>query len=64
MKYDRSKIPSVTVNRLSIYYRYLERLIETEEGRNIKTISSYEISKKTGINSSQVRKDLAYFGEF
>jgi len=64
MKKNRTRIPSVTINRLSIYYRYLERLSETEKGRNLKTISSQKISQITGINSTQVRKDLAYFGEF
>ena len=63
-KQNKFKIPPVTINRLSIYYRYLEKLAETEEEGNLKTISSAKISQITGINSTQVRKDLAYFGEF
>ena len=63
-KQEMSKIPSVTINRLSIYYRSLERLVETQEGRCLKTISSDKISLVTGINSAQIRKDFAYFGEF
>jgi len=64
MKQKRFKTPLVTINRLSIYYRYLESLKETEEGRNLETISSRKISIATGVNPAQVRKDLAYFGEF
>ena len=64
IKHDKLKIPAITINRLSIYYRCLNRLIETKAGQNPKTISSHKISQITGINSTQVRKDLAYFGEF
>jgi redox-sensing transcriptional repressor len=64
IKFDKSKIPAITINRLSIYYRCLNRLAETKAGKNLKTISSHKISEITGINSTQVRKDLAYFGEF
>jgi len=63
-KYKNSKIPPITINRLSIYYRCLERWVETHEGKRLKTISSSKISLITGINSTQVRKDFAYFGEF
>lgn len=54
------KIPEATIIRLSIYSRYLNRLIE----QGITTISSSDIAEKTGATSAQVRKDLAYFGEF
>jgi len=46
--------------RLSIYSRYLNQLLD--EG--VETISSGEIAKGVGVGSAQVRKDLAYFGEF
>jgi redox-sensing transcriptional repressor len=55
-----SKIPEMTVRRLSIYTRCLAQL--EEEG--IKTISSQELAERFNLNSAQVRKDLAYFGEF
>jgi redox-sensing transcriptional repressor len=54
------KIPEATVVRLSVYSRFLTKL-----GKNgVITVSSGEIAE--GINGSpaQVRKDLAYFGEF
>lgn len=60
----RKNIPSVTINRLSIYHRCLEKLIENIDKRKPKYISSSEIAEMTGINSAQIRKDLAYFGEF
>ncbi|MCM8757616.1 MAG: redox-sensing transcriptional repressor Rex [Candidatus Omnitrophica bacterium] len=52
------KIPLVTVPRISLYYRALL------ESRHKDYISSEEIAYLTGFNSAQVRKDLAYFGQF
>jgi len=60
----RKNIPSITINRLSIYHRCLEKLIENIDKKKPKYISSSEIAEMTGINSAQIRKDLAYFGEF
>ncbi len=54
------KIPEATVMRLSIYSRYLYQL-KTE---GVETISSGDIALGVGVSSAQVRKDLAYFGEF
>jgi redox-sensing transcriptional repressor len=54
------KIPEATVMRLSIYSRYLHQLMEDK----VETISSGEIAAGVGVSSAQVRKDLAYFGEF
>ncbi len=60
----QKNIPSITINRLSIYYRCLEKVIETEEKGKSIFISSSKIAEMTGFNSAQIRKDLAYFGEF
>lgn len=60
----KKNIPSITINRLSIYHRCLEKISETEKGKELKVISSFKIAEMTGINSAQIRKDLAYFGEF
>lgn len=54
------KIPEATITRLSVYSRYLA----TCDRRGIVTISSNEIAEGVGVSSAQVRKDLAYFGEF
>lgn len=53
-------IPRKTIYRLSIYLRCLERLRENE----IETVSSDALSKAAGVKSTQLRKDLAYFGQF
>lgn len=54
------KIPEATVIRLSIYSRQLSNLRKA----GVETISSEEIANSVGVSSAQVRKDLAYFGEF
>jgi redox-sensing transcriptional repressor len=54
------KIPEMTVRRLSVYTRCLQQL--EEDG--VKTVSSQELAERFSFNSAQVRKDLAYFGEF
>ena len=54
------RIPEMTVRRLSVYTRCLLQL--EEDG--VKTISSQELAERFNLNSAQVRKDLAYFGEF
>ena len=54
------KIPEATVMRLSVYSRFLHQLLD--EGVN--TASSEAIAQGVGVSSAQVRKDLAYFGEF
>ena len=55
-----SKIPEPTVRRLSRYFRCLE---EMEEGGK-KLVSSDQLAAKCLGNGTQVRKDLAYFGQF
>lgn len=60
----QKKIPYVAINRLSIYYRCLERISEVKNLGDFEVISSSEMAGITGINSAQIRKDLAYFGEF
>lgn len=55
-----SKIPEVTIRRLSAYHRCLVRA--REEG--MKVISSSTLARNCGVNAAQVRKDLAYFGKF
>ncbi len=62
--FEAKNIPPITINRLSIYYRYLEKIIKTESKRESIIISSSKIAEMTGINSAQIRKNLAYFGEF
>ena len=58
MKY--TKVPEATIRRLSRYSRCLEELEQTGE----RVISSAQLASKCAVNAAQVRKDLAYFGEF
>ncbi len=57
---DASTISDLTIGRLSVYLRCVDRLIHDE----IETVSSQELAKRFNLNSAQIRKDLAYFGEF
>jgi len=52
------KAPEVTVQRLSLYLRALEKL------PNNSVLSSKQFSKWIGVPDNQIRKDLAYFGYF
>lgn len=53
-------ISEVTTQRLSLYLRCLTQL--ESEGRT--TVSSQEMADIVQLNSAQIRKDLAHFGEF
>jgi redox-sensing transcriptional repressor len=57
---DTASISDLTIARLSVYLRCVERLIEL----GIETVSSQELARRFNLNSAQIRKDLAYFGEF
>jgi redox-sensing transcriptional repressor len=59
-KSERPVIPRKTIYRLSIYLRCLARLHEN----GIETVSSEALAKAAGVKSTQLRKDLAYFGTF
>lgn len=54
------KISEAVVRRLPIYLRHLTHL----HMMNITTVSSQQLGKILDINPAQIRKDLAYFGEF
>ena len=54
------KISELTTNRLSVYLRCLNMLAAA----GIKTVSSQALADQFNLNSAQIRKDLAYFGEF
>jgi redox-sensing transcriptional repressor len=57
---QRNRIPQPTVKRLSLYLRELEALDE----RQRQTISSKDLGAALGLTDAQVRKDLAFFGQF
>lgn len=58
MKVER--ISELTTNRLSIYLRCLNEL----QAEGTRTVSSDGLARRFHLNSAQIRKDLAYFGEF
>ncbi len=53
-------IPNPAVRRLSLYLRQLEGF--ARKGR--RTISSKQLGESLRLTDAQVRKDLAYFGQF
>jgi redox-sensing transcriptional repressor len=59
-KTDRPEIPRKTIYRLSIYLRCLARLKDNA----VSTVSSETLAKVAGVKSTQLRKDLTYFGQF
>jgi redox-sensing transcriptional repressor len=54
------QVSELTTNRLSVYLRCLNAL----EGAGVRTISSQALAEQFHLNAAQIRKDLAYFGEF
>jgi redox-sensing transcriptional repressor len=56
----KPKIPVSTVNRLSHYLRVFSQI----EATGKETVSSRELAALSAIHPAQVRKDLAYFGQF
>jgi redox-sensing transcriptional repressor len=59
-KATRIDIPKKAIYRLSIYYRCLQKLL----ANGVDTVSSSTLARAAGVKSSQLRKDLAYFGQF
>lgn len=53
-------VSRLTTKRLSLYLLCLNEL----ESAGVKTISSQDFAEQFHLNSAQMRKDLAYFGEF
>lgn len=53
-------IPQATIKRLATYLQVLENM----KKENIEIISSEPLAAVCDVNASQVRKDLACFGEF
>lgn len=54
------KISMAVIRRLPKYHRYLKELLD----RDVKRISSKELSKIIGFTASQIRQDLNNFGGF
>jgi redox-sensing transcriptional repressor len=59
-KQAAEQVSELTTNRLSVYLRCLSTLEES----GVRTISSQALAEQFHLNAAQIRKDLAYFGEF
>jgi len=55
-----TKIPDATIERVALYLRPLENLME--EGNQV--VSSERLAEMCKVNPAQVRKDLSFFGGF
>lgn len=54
------QVSEFTTNRLSIYLRCLDQL----SAGGVRTVSSQALAAQFHLNAAQIRKDLAWFGEF
>lgn len=59
-KIGKVDIPKKAIYRLSIYYRCLQKL----SANGLNTVSSTTLARAAGVKPAQLRKDLAYFGQF
>lgn len=57
---NKEQVSELTTNRLSVYLRCLNAL----EDAGVRAISSQALASQFHLNAAQIRKDLAYFGEF
>lgn len=55
-----TNVPPAVVSRLSLYLRELQHLVRIGQ----ETTSSNQLGPLLGFSDAQVRKDLAYFGQF
>jgi redox-sensing transcriptional repressor len=54
------QVSELTINRLSVYLRCLNVL----DAAGVRAMSSQALAERFHLNAAQIRKDLAYFGEF
>jgi redox-sensing transcriptional repressor len=60
MRESSESVSELTTNRLSVYLRCLNAL----DLSGVRTVSSQALAEQFHLNAAQIRKDLAYFGEF
>ena len=60
MRDSAESVSELTTNRLSVYLRCLNVL----DAAGVRTVSSQALAEQFHLNAAQIRKDLAYFGEF
>ncbi|MBU3072409.1 redox-sensing transcriptional repressor Rex [Clostridium estertheticum] len=57
---NQKNIPMLVIRRMTKYHTYLNKLVLN----NVVTISSRKFGEIIGFTSSQIRRDLNYFGDF
>lgn len=57
---NKTDLPKKAIYRLSIYHRCLEKL----SANHVATVSSTTLARAAGVNASQIRKDIAYLGQY
>lgn len=60
MSGESEEVSPLTLNRLSLYLRCLRRLQEM----GVQRVSSQALAQRFHLSATQIRKDLAQFGEF
>ncbi len=60
-RFRTPRISDAVIRRLVLYMRILDDIEDKDEEM---AISSYELGELAGVRAAQVRKDLAWFGEF
>jgi len=56
----KTDLPKKAIYRLSIYHRCLEKLA----ANGVATVSSNTLARVAGVSASQIRKDVAYLGQY
>ena len=56
----KGDLPKKVIYRFSIYHRCLEKLA----GNGVAMVSSSTLARAAGVNASQIRKDIAYLGQY
>ena len=59
-KHAGDRVSELTAGRLAVYLRCLNTL----DAAGVKAVSSRALAEQFHLNAAQIRKDLAYFGEF
>lgn len=59
-QFSGRELPEATIPRLPIYLQTLQSL----DDQQIRTVSSAELARLTGVNSATLRKDLSYLGSY
>lgn len=57
---NEAAVPDIVISRLPLYLQILNQMAKD----GLHTISSKDLSERSGLSASQIRKDLSFFGGF